>query len=57
MSKRLGETTDDQLRDLADAMGTWKPDAYHQARQAIVNDARFPPLAGPSSDLTRDAWR
>jgi hypothetical protein len=36
----VSEMTDDQ--GLADAVGTWKPDSYYEARQAIVSDARTP---------------
>jgi hypothetical protein len=37
--KRVSEMTDDQVRDLADAVGTWKPDTYYEARQAIALSA------------------
>jgi hypothetical protein len=50
--KRVSEMTDDQVRDLAGAVGTWKPDAYYEARQAIVNDAR----AQGKELITRKAW-
>jgi hypothetical protein len=50
--KPVSEMTDDQVRDLADAVGTWKPDAYYEARQAIVNDAR----AQGKELITRKAW-
>ncbi len=49
---QVSAMTDDQVRDLADAAGTWKPDAYYEARQAIVNDAR----AQGKKLITRKAW-
>ena len=50
--KRVSEMTDDQIRGLADAAGTWKPDAYYEARRAIVRDAR----AQGKELITRKAW-
>jgi hypothetical protein len=50
--ERVSEMTDDQVRGLADAVGTWKPDAYYEARQAIVNDAR----ADGKELITRKPW-
>ncbi len=50
--KRVSEMTDDEVRDLAGAGGTWEPDAYYEARQAIVNDAR----AQGKELITRKAW-
>ena len=50
--KRVSEMTDDQVRGLADAAGAWKPDAYYEARQAIMREAR----AQGKELITRKAW-
>jgi hypothetical protein len=50
--KRVSEMTDDEVRGLADAAGTWKPDAYYEARQAIVRDAK----AQGKELITWKAW-